>query len=107
MGHPKSDKDRRSEQLHVRVTPTDKAILAAAAHRSNFGGDVSAWARVTLLNAASALGVTAAEVEAPGAAEPSEAVKKQAKAKPEAAKKVVKAKGPPPPTAKKTARPKR
>jgi len=42
MGHPKSDKDRRSEQLHVRITPTDKAVFAAAAHRSNFDEDVSA-----------------------------------------------------------------
>lgn len=109
MGHPKSDKDRRSEQLHVRVTTTDKAILAAAAHRSNFGGDISAWARVTLLTAASELGVTAAEVEATVAAESSAAAKKKgAKAKPETAKKkAAKAKSPRAPTAKKTARPKR
>jgi hypothetical protein len=110
MDQPKSDKDRRTEQLHVRVTATDKAIFAAAAHRSNFGGDISAWARVTLLTAASALGVTAAEVEATVAAESSAAVKKKkgAKAKPETAKKKgAKAKSPRAPTAKKTARPKR
>ena len=97
MGHPKSDKDRRSEQLHVRVTTTDKAILAAAAHRSNFGGDVSAWARVTLLNAASELGVTAAEVEVPAAPKAAKAVKAKS----------TKAKAPPSTAGKKTARPKR
>ena len=64
MGHPKADKDRRTEQLHVRVTPTDKATFVVAARKAKHGGDVSAWARVTLLHAAEALGVTPEEVEA-------------------------------------------
>lgn len=68
MGHPKSVKVRRSLQIHIRVTPAEKAKLAVAAHRSKFEGDISAWALDLLLRDADALGVTDADVQAETAA---------------------------------------
>lgn len=57
VAHRKPDPERRSEQLHLRISPRDRAVFIAAA-REAFTEDVSQWARVALLQAAKELGVT-------------------------------------------------
>lgn len=68
MGRRKSDADRRDEQLHIRVTAAQKALLTAAAQAE--GHDVSTWLRGLGLREARRLGVAVHEVP-PTAAHPS------------------------------------
>ena len=65
MGRRKSDADRRDEQLHIRVTAAQKALLTAAAQAE--GHDVSTWLRGLGLREARRLGVEVNEM-APSAA---------------------------------------
>jgi hypothetical protein len=67
--HRKPDGERRSEQLHLRISPRDRAVFIAAARKSRLE-DVSIWARIALLNAAEALDVTYETVAAQAAGEP-------------------------------------
>lgn len=76
--HRKADPDRRSEQLHLRISPLDKAVFTAAARKAHVQ-DVSQWARMVMLTAAEGMGVTYDTVAVP-AVEP-EAVEKVAKVK--------------------------
>lgn len=66
--HRKPDGERRSEQLHLRISPRDRAVFQAAARKSRLE-DVSVWARVALLKAAEDLEVTYETVAAQAAGE--------------------------------------
>ena len=64
VAHRKPDPERRSEQLHLRISPRDKAVFTAAARKS-FTEDVSQWARQVMLKAADAVGITYETVTVP------------------------------------------
>ena len=48
--------ETRTERIPVRVTPAQKEVLTAAAHRA--GLDVSSWLRALGMERAAAMGIT-------------------------------------------------
>lgn len=65
MSEPKTPRVRREEQLHIRLTAAQKAVLTEAAGRAAL--DVSSWLRSLGMREAAVAGITEATMAAPDA----------------------------------------
>lgn len=67
----------RVEQLHIRLTAGQKAVLAEAANRSAL--DLSSWLRALGMKEAASLGITEASMQPAAPPPPTTAPKKKAR----------------------------